>query len=169
MKCEKAMELILDGATGGAELKSHLAKCPGCAGMARQWHSLKVALPSRASDSLSVPPLEIDVRIHAAALAKARSFRSRRVFFKLAASFAAAAAVAAVTAIVALYMPSSVNSSKSSSIAWESVALNEDLLKLSSDIDASSALLSTPGKEQSQQGIDNSLQAISVDVPDLLT
>ncbi len=167
MKCEKAMELILEGSTGGAELKSHLAKCPGCASMARQWNSLSDALPSEGARR-AAPPLEIDVRIHAAALAKARSFKSRRLFFKIAASLAAAAALALALALLAVNMPDF--GSRSSGIAWDSVAMGEELLKLSSEIEASSALLSMPSRELPQsRDFDKSLQSIHVEVPDFLT
>ena len=186
MKCEEAMALILEGATGGTELKGHIAKCPQCASMARQWLSLRESVSPRASASFGMPPLEIDVKIHMAALLKAQSIRRKRVFVKIFSGFAAAAALAAITISVALYMPSSENSGSKAGVAsvsgansakrhsgvdWDSVALNEGLTNLSHDIESTTDLIPSFKREakQGQPDIDSSLQALSVDVPDLLT
>lgn len=164
MNCEEARLAMLEG-SGAAAVKAHLAKCPACAGIARQWLALKTALPSR----MPAPPLEIDVRIRAAARERVRNVKGRRLFFKIAASFAAAAAIAVVSVTVALNMlPGSAPAP--SGIEWESVAMNGELLKLSADIDSATRLLSAPRRDFApQQDIDNSLQALSVEVPDLLT
>jgi hypothetical protein len=186
------MELILEGSDGTAEFKAHIAKCEKCAGMARQWHSLKLAGEPK-SRALGPSP-DIDARIYAAAVAKTRELRRRRLFLRVVSGLAAAAALVAITLSMALYLPGSQDAvqqggflasargksaspSAQSGISWDSVALADGLLKLNSEIESASSSLSSLGskKEASQSGLSfsdqdaSSLQAILVDVPDFAT
>ncbi len=179
MNCEKASEAILAGSQGGAELDAHLAGCPECASLARQWNALKeVKCDLRAS---AEPPVETDLRICSAALARAHEARLRKRFFKVVISFAAAAAMLAVSATLAFSLLNGEVSSKApgaasaspqrfaalQTIAWDSVELSDGLLSLSSEIESASSELGAAKASSSDS--DDVFPKISVEVPDLAT
>ena len=189
MNCEKASEHILAGTDGGAGLEAHLAQCPECASLSRQWtalRSIKGDLKAPAG-----PPRDTDLRIRSAAIARAHELRRRRGFFKVSMYFMAAAAMLALSVSLTFAILNGDGASTAShaqdlakaasaaprfsgaqAISWDSVELADGLLNLSSDIESVSSALGSskrPSSQPSSSDQEDSVPKISVEIPDLAT